>query len=189
MAALLITYLNFIRAVYQQLGISMMFRCLVILKKNLHPVFSFTEREACYLKVLSNSSNHDNSVLMLQKKRLDGQDSISSRLPAPPPSTILIAPSTLWLLWKFVRYEKMKIRQKRGPYTIYCSKLYISFSPKWAAVYYVVNQSHFVGFINSQQSHAITMKRRADLLTNKKPSRCKAVVIARSVWELHWRPF
>ena len=72
----------------------MMFWCLVILKKNLNPVFSFTEREACYLKVLSNSSNHDNSGLMLQKKRLDSQDSISSRLPAPPPSPFPSPPSS-----------------------------------------------------------------------------------------------
>lgn len=97
MATLLITDLNFIRAVYQQLGISMMFWCLVILKKNLNPVFSFTEREACYLKVISNSSNHDidsNSGLMLQRKRLDSQDSISSRLPAPPPSPLPSPPSS-----------------------------------------------------------------------------------------------
>ena len=97
MATLLITDLNFIRPVYQQLEISMMFWCLVILKKNLTPVFSFTEREACYLKVLSNSSNHDidsNSGLLLQKKRLDDQDSISSRLPAPPPSPFPSPPSS-----------------------------------------------------------------------------------------------
>lgn len=188
MATLLITDLNFIRPVYQQLEISMMFWCLVILKKNLNPVFSFTEREACYLKVLSNSSNHDNSGLMLQKKRLDSKDSISSRLPAPPPSPILIAPLRFGSCESSCVHEKMKIQQNRGLYTVYCSKLYISFSPKWATLYYVVNQSHFVGFINPQQSQAITMKRRADLLANKKPSRCKAIVIARSLWRLHWRP-
>ena len=31
---------------------------------------------------------------MLQKKRLDGQDSISSRLPAPPPSPFPSLPSS-----------------------------------------------------------------------------------------------
>ena len=130
MATLLIIDLNFIRPVYQQLEISMMFWCLVILKKNLNPVFSFTEREACYLKVLSNSSNHDNSGLMLQKKRLDSKDSISSRLPAPPPSPILIAPLRFGSCESSCVHEKMKIQQNRGLYTVYCSKLYISFSPK-----------------------------------------------------------
>lgn len=107
MAALLITDLNFIRAVYQQLGISMMSWCLVILKKNLNPVFSFTEREACYLKVISNSSNHDvdsNSGLLAYQ--------LHPRLPnrhRPPP---------LWLLWKFVRSW-----ENRGVYTVYCSNL------------------------------------------------------------------
>lgn len=130
MATLLITDLNFIRPVYQQLEISMMFWYLVILKKNLNPVFSFTEREACYLKVLSNSSNHDNSGLMLQKKRLDSKDSISSRLPAPPPSPILIALLRFGSCESSCVHEKMKIQQNRGLYTVYCSKLYISFSPK-----------------------------------------------------------
>ena len=76
----------------------MMFWCLVILKKNLNPVFSFTEREACYLKVLSNSSNHDNSGLMLQKKRLDSKNSISFRLPAPPPPPSSSPPYALALV-------------------------------------------------------------------------------------------